>query len=60
MKTIYDGFQITDKLSEAMNNFEDKYPDKDIYVLAFELFLEQNGYYQKKYDLEKWYDEIGK
>jgi len=53
MKTIYDGFQITDKLSEAMNNFEDKYPDKDIYVLAFELFLEQNGYYQKKYDLEK-------
>jgi hypothetical protein len=52
LKQYYDGFLITDKLSSAMNKFQEEHPDWLLEVEALERFLEKEGYYSKSNDRE--------
>lgn len=54
MKNIYDGFQVTDKLAKAMDDFEKNHPNDNIFVLALEYFLQNKGLYDAKFDDENY------
>ena len=53
MKHYYDGCQLTDKLCEAMDLFDEKYPNRNYLVEAFEVFFDKEGFYSKEGDRER-------
>lgn len=52
MKEYYEGFLISNKLSDAMNQFEKDHPNRHLETEAFEQLLEKYGYYSKTEDKE--------
>lgn len=54
MKKFYDGCPITNKLCEAMDLFDEKYPDRNFLIEAYEDFFEKEGFYSKGADRERY------